>query len=229
MKECPLISAGPHRWHGASGSSLHPWRRHLHPPCIHRHSAPSFVPSWVKLHGDKLKTLLQSHCSLCRIPFHPKSITAQPLTSLHPCDDWAAPVNSLLCIAVLQCRSIPAPQRELNTSSLSPDIRVSSVTHAHPPVCAVALTFWGRMGGNNQFTVRMAHLDPNRIVPQPTTTTSSSSSFPSTTRRSVPFSSTFLLVESGWAAARGGNEDAAVIGPWGRRRTGMPASCDCAS
>lgn len=70
----------------------------------------------------------------------------------------------------------------------------------HTRSCGLVLTFVAEWGEKFQYTVRVAHLDPNRIVPQPT-------------RRSVPSSGTFLLEESGRLTPLGGGQDAAAIGP----------------
>lgn len=70
----------------------------------------------------------------------------------------------------------------------------------HTLSCGGVLTFVAEMG-KCQYTVRMAHLGPNRIIPrQPT-------------RRRVPYSATFLLEESGGVTSPGGIKDAAAIGP----------------
>ncbi len=70
----------------------------------------------------------------------------------------------------------------------------------HTLSSGVVLTFEAEMG-KCQYTVRVAHLGPNRIIPQ------------QPTRRSVPCSGTFLLEERGGVTTPGGIRDAAAIGP----------------
>lgn len=195
-KGVALSNTFPNRCHNGStalcaldASSI----RHFHlesPPCIHwctfflKHVLQSFHSELnLKSEAQSQTALTLSQSSVfqsnCAVPY----ITS-PLWRL------SGTGNSLLCIAVLQSRSIST----LHLSKLPRFILTSPDTKrqlCHARARLRCRSYLLRRNEKFQRTVFMAHLDPNRNVPQ------------SPPRRSVPFRWTFLLDERGWVAGHG--------------------------
>lgn len=96
-------------------------------------------------------------CCVRRENLFIKSICASaPRPPYIPSPQWrpSGTGNSLLCIAVLLCRSISAPQRRTHSAffSPSPDTRV-----IHAPTCDVVLTFEAEIG---KFSMHCPHGTP---------------------------------------------------------------------
>lgn len=132
------------RNYDASSTLLRPWNLqydifHLaSPPCTHRNTPVIAVCyPWIKVLRETRKPLYKKHLRISLLPQWRPSGTG----------------NSLLCIAVILCRSISAPQRRTHCFfSPSPDIRV-----IHAPTCDVVLTFEAQIG---KFSMHCPHGTP---------------------------------------------------------------------